>query len=348
MNTSVPIRPTDMPQNRLMSRQTTKKKRRLRPSTVIARVLIVFAVTLLLIVIALYGVMLILTHGPSESAKRLFVMSVKETSAGGFLADMCLSRDEVDAILAEKAAAVDRMQNTEQNTDLITIGGDKNDDKTPSDGSSDNSTDGSNTDNTSTAEIVAQGDGIRVEQVSGGTYNGVMMIVDDPKRVFVGIPDAYGEDKKGLSLKRLIEKYGAIGGTNAGGFADPGGMGNGGVPKSALDAGVRDAVSFGPALIINGTPCNSGGSLSGGFNPRTAIGQRSDGAMLMLVINGRSIGSLGATLDDLVSVMLDYGAVNASNLDGGASSLMMYDGGTMNNSAYVYGERVLPNAILVK
>lgn len=304
-----------MPQNRLMSRQTTKKKRRLRPSTVIARVLIVFAVTLLLIVIALYGVMLILTHGPSESAKRLFVMSVKETSAGGFLADMCLSRDEVDAILAEKAAAVDRMQNTEQNTDLITI----------------------------------------------------------------------GEDKKGLSLKRLIEKYGAIGGTNAGGFADPGGMGNGGVPKgavikdgelkygsmngsysmvgidgdgilhvgnmspkSALDAGVRDAVSFGPALIINGTPCNSGGSLSGGFNPRTAIGQRSDGAMLMLVINGRSIGSLGATLDDLVSVMLDYGAVNASNLDGGASSLMMYDGGTMNNSAYVYGERVLPNAILVK
>ena len=144
-----------MPQNRLMSRQTTKKKRRLRPSTVIARVLIVFAVTLLLIVIALYGVMLILTHGPSESAKRLFVMSVKETSAGGFLADMCLSRDEVDAILAEKAAAVDRMQNTEQNTDLITIGGDKNDDKTPSDGSSDNSTDGSNTDNTSTAEIVA-------------------------------------------------------------------------------------------------------------------------------------------------------------------------------------------------
>ena len=119
-------------------------------------------------------------------------------------------------------------------------------------------------------------------------------------------------------------------------------------PKSALDAGVRDAVSFGPALIINGTPCNSGGSLSGGFNPRTAIGQRSDGAMLMLVINGRSIGSLGATLDDLVSVMLDYGAVNASNLDGGASSLMMYDGGTMNNSAYVYGERVLPNAILVK
>ena len=153
-----------MPQNRLMSRQTTQKKRRLRPSTVIARVLIVFAVTLLLIVIALYGVMLILTHGPSESAKRLFVMSVKETSAGGFLADMCLSRDEVDAILAEKAAAVDRMQNTEQNTDLITIGGDKNDDKTPSDGSSDNSTDGSNTDNTSTAEIVAQGDGIRVRR----------------------------------------------------------------------------------------------------------------------------------------------------------------------------------------
>ncbi len=384
MNTSAPIRPTNAPRTADPSRQikTNKKKRRMRPSTVIARVLIVFAVTLLLIVIALYGVMLILTHGPSESAKRLFVMSVKETSAGGFLADMCLSRDEIDSILAEKAAAVDRMQNAELNTDLITIGGDKKDGDAAPDGDADN-TDSSDT--SPAAEVVAQGDGIRVEKVGGGTYNGVMMIVDDPHRVFVGIPDAYGENEKGLSLKRLIEKYGAIGGTNAGGFDDPGGMGNGGIPKgavikdgelkfgsmngsysmvgiddggilhvgnmsprAALDAGVRDAVCFGPALIINGTPCNANGSLSGGFNPRTAIGQRSDGAVLMLVINGRSIGSLGATLDDLVSVMLDYGAVNASNLDGGASSLMMYDGETMNNSAYVYGERVLPNAILVK
>lgn len=356
-----------------------KGKRRLRPSTAIARALIVLAVTLLMLLIALYGVMLILTHGPSESAKRLFVMSVKETSAGGFLADMCLSRAEIDTILAEKAAAVEQMQNTEQNTGLISIG-DRNDDDPGA--SKDNDGDEAIV---SGAETVAAGEGIRVEKVSGGTYNGVMMIVDDPGRVFVGIPDAYGENAKGLSLKRLIEKYGAIGGTNAGGFDDPGGMGNGGIPKgavikdgelkygsangsynmvgidgdgilhvgtmspnAALAAGVRDAVCFGPALIINGTPCNAGGSLSGGFNPRTAIGQRSDGTILMLVINGRSIGSLGATLDDLVSVMLDYGAVNASNLDGGASSLMMYDGETMNNSAYVYGERILPNAILVK
>ena len=65
-------------------------------------------------------------------------------------------------------------------------------------------------------------------------------------------------------------------------------------------------------------------------------------------MNGRSIGSLGATLDDLVDIMMSNDAVNASNLDGGASSLMMYDGETMNNSAYVYGERILPNAILVR
>lgn len=118
--------------------------------------------------------------------------------------------------------------------------------------------------------------------------------------------------------------------------------------NSAIAAGVKEAVCFGPALIINGTPCNSSGILSGGLNPRTAIGQRRDGAVMLLVVNGRSIGSLGATLDDLVDIMMSNDAVNASNLDGGASSLMMYNGETLNNSAYVYGERILPNAILVQ
>ena len=60
--------------------------------------------------------------------------------------------------------------------------------------------------------------------------------------------------------------------------------------------------------------------------PRTAIGQRADGAVLMLVIDGRQASSLGATYADLIKVMLDYGAVNAINLDGGSSSLMYYKG----------------------
>ena len=61
-------------------------------------------------------------------------------------------------------------------------------------------------------------------------------------------------------------------------------------------------------------------SREAGLNPRTAIGQRSDGAMLLLTIDGRQPSSMGATYEDLIEVMMNYGAVNAANLDGGSST----------------------------
>ena len=118
--------------------------------------------------------------------------------------------------------------------------------------------------------------------------------------------------------------------------------------QTALDRGIVEAVSFGPALIVNGKPQNATYKLGGGINPRTAIGQRADGAVLLLVIDGRSVSSLGVTYDDLVDIMLSYGAVNAGNLDGGSSTLMVYKGETINSSAYLFGERVLATAFLVK
>jgi exopolysaccharide biosynthesis protein len=45
--------------------------------------------------------------------------------------------------------------------------------------------------------------------------------------------------------------------------------------------------------------------------------------------------------------MMDYGAVNACNLDGGSSTLMWYQGGYVNNCASVIGIRPVPTAILV-
>ena len=114
----------------------------------------------------------------------------------------------------------------------------------------------------------------------------------------------------------------------------------------ALEIGIQYAASYGPALVINGQPAAS--RLGGGLNPRTAIGQRADGAILLLVVNGRSIDSLGATLDDLASIMIDHGAVNASNLDGGSSSIMIMEDEYLTSSAYIFGERVVATAILVK
>ena len=117
--------------------------------------------------------------------------------------------------------------------------------------------------------------------------------------------------------------------------------------QNALDLGMRDACSFGPALIVNGRALNEKNKLGGGVNPRTAIGQREDGTVMLLVIDGRSTSSLGVTYDDLVDIMLSYGAVNAANLDGGSSTLMEYEGKTVNSSAYLFGERILATAWLV-
>lgn len=99
---------------------------------------------------------------------------------------------------------------------------------------------------------------------------------------------------------------------------------------------IRDAVTFQEEasdtnnhfvqLIINNEARDMKGQGSG-LNPRTAIGQRADGAVLLFVTDGRGkSGHLGASSGDLIAVMQQFGAVNAANLDGGSSSCMYYDG----------------------
>ncbi|MFT5873041.1 MAG: bla regulator protein BlaR1 [Clostridium sp.] len=92
-----------------------------------------------------------------------------------------------------------------------------------------------------------------------------------------------------------------------------------------------EAVSFGPALIVNGNPTITKGDGGWGIAPRTAIGQKKDGTIIMLTIDGRSVKSLGATLLDVQNILLEHGAVNASNLDGGSSTTMYYKGKVINN-----------------
>lgn len=111
--------------------------------------------------------------------------------------------------------------------------------------------------------------------------------------------------------------------------------------------GLRDAVSFGPALVVNGEPAQFEG-VSSGLNPRTAIGQRADGAVLMLVIDGRQVNSMGASMADLVDIMVRYGAVNACNLDGGSSSNMVYEGEVLNDGVAVTGSRRIPTTFIVQ
>jgi exopolysaccharide biosynthesis protein len=86
---------------------------------------------------------------------------------------------------------------------------------------------------------------------------------------------------------------------------------------------IRDAVTCGPFLIINGQSSEVLGNGGWGTAPRTAIGQRKDGIVLMLVVDGRKVGMPGADMDDLIEVMERYGAYNAAALDGGTSTVMV-------------------------
>lgn len=180
--------------------------------------------------------------------------------------------------------------------------------------------------------------------------------------------------------------WGGIAGINAGGFYDPDGKENGGFPDGLTvkdgklvynnvgekevnivgfdDQGkmvlgsmsadqlaarhLREAVTFAPNLIIEGKSVISGDG-GWGIAPRSGIGQRADGTVIFVVIDGRQpTWSMGATLKDLTKVFEDYGAVNAVNLDGGSSAEMIYQGEVLNKIANIFGERYVPTAFVVR
>lgn len=92
----------------------------------------------------------------------------------------------------------------------------------------------------------------------------------------------------------------------------------------AADLEIRDGCAAGPVLIINGKPVTAVYDGTSGYNQRTAIGQRSDGTVIFVCVEGRTADSLGATYADLVDIMTEYEAVNACAMTGGSSSNMLY------------------------
>lgn len=319
--------------------------------TLIGRIAAVTGVTLLAVVVAFFGAVAVVCHGPSTQARGLFVTTVMETSAAKFLAQMHFSDAEIDAIRQQNAVIESTLS-----TDDTQLTPETTDPEQP--------------------DLV-------IEDVTGATFKGKMMLVKDPTRLFIGTPGPF-DGRPGQTLDKLVESHNAVAGINAGGFEDENGFGNGGTPigiviqdgkltfgtpgkvstvvgfdgngklivgrmsaQQALDKGMKEAVSFGPVLVANGNPAPVAGT-GGGLNPRTAIGQRADGTVLMLVIDGRQSHSLGASYKDCRDVMIQYGAVNAANLDGGSSTLMIHEGKEVNFCASLYGSRDLPTSFLVR
>ena len=227
----------------------------------------------------------------------------------------------------------------------------------------------------------------KVIPVSGTSYQGYLVAVYDPSRISVVTTKYLG--KYGESITTVAKRENAIIAMNAGGFYDPDWNSNGALPhgtvisngkvvsdyedarvgggficftkenklilgkmtkEEALAKGCRDAVEFGPYLIVNGKSSFIKGNGGWGIAPRTAIGQRKDGIVLMLVINGRIPSSIGADLVDLTEIMENYGAYNAANLDGGSSSELVINQKIVNTpvAGGVNGLRDMPTFWIVK
>lgn len=232
-------------------------------------------------------------------------------------------------------------------------------------------------------------DSYKVINISGNGYKGFLVAVYDPSKIELAMTRYLGE--RGDTLDVIAKNNLAKVAINASGFIDVDGRGNGGVPTGSViqndkivytsdspgrSGGVigfdqdnnliltkdtmktaltkyhlRDAIEFGPFLIVNGKPSFITGNGGWGTAPRTVIGQRSDGIVLFLIIDGRQIGySVGADMLELTNIMTNYKAINASNLDGGASTGLIVENKITNKPAGVGGNglRYLPNAWIIK
>ena len=335
----------------------------------IGKIFSFIGITLGVIIITLVLTIFLICHGPSASARNLFVTTILETGQLKFLASVFLSDSEISEIVSQNSLAT---MKEEVDTGLITV--DENTEK----------------------EL------IEIHKVSGNNFEGTMMIVNDPSKI--SLATTYPWSEYGKELDKLVAENNAIAGINGGLYysdANKGGrplgvtVSNGEIQDMSLGATglhligfdednilriidisnmnrneikelittekIRDAVSFQEEasdsnnhfvkLIINGEKRELNG-MGSGANPRTAIGQREDGSVLLLVTDGRGKnGHLGATAADLIEIMSEYGAINAANIDGGSSSTMYYNGEYLMDSVTFYysnSSRRLPTAFIVK
>ncbi|MEF2663836.1 MAG: phosphodiester glycosidase family protein [Bacilli bacterium] len=337
--------------------------------SIIGKVFSFLGITLGMVFIALVLTITLICHGPSESAKELFATTILETGQLKFLANVFLSKDELQKIV-DKNSLQDMDVEVDEN--LINTEGNKE------------------------KEL------IEIHNVSGDGFEGTMMVVNDPSKI--SLATTYPWSEYGKELGVIVDEAGAIAGVNGGIYYSSGnkggrpygvtvsngeiqditlgwsglyligfdennllriisleGMNKSAVEKMVKEEKIRDAISFQEEssdannhfvkLIINGEKRELSGKGSG-QNPRTAIGQRKDGSVLILVTDGRGKnGHLGATASDLIDIMAEYGAVNAANVDGGSSSSLYYNKKYLRTSVtfyYTNSSWRLPTAFVVK
>ena len=257
--------------------QRAQRAKRKKVARFIDRVFGFFLATLIVGAMAGLALEYIIVKGPSPALKERFVMTMLETRRFGFISKVFLTQDEVDEINSHRAERLD----FEFDASLIQIA----DQNQPVQGQT-GETDPKPEENPY-GYVDEDGDGYILVDVSGRGYNGKMLIVLDPKRVFLG------KGGEGHTLNMIAHNNGAIGGINAGSFFDPDGTGSGREPDGltiiqgnldnigsgaretfvgfdadgimhvgyynfgdAMDNGITNGVTFGPGplLIVNGIP----------------------------------------------------------------------------------------------
>lgn len=320
-----------------------------------------------LLIIFLTGVFLM--YGPISYFRDLWVTTAMSTLHHQWLATTFFDKNTIAAILA-KNKMIEPGSDTDPNSVDVSLKNIKDNatalPKNPSDGE----------------HII---DGVGFTRLKTSTYQGWVIRVFDPSRIYMALSQGYGYS--GEKVSHMVTRNGAFVGINAGGFIDVNGQGNGGkadkvlISKGQLKSTgtngsihniigfdkkgrllltrckqssiksltetYRDAVEFAPFLIVNGEAAQMQGNGGYGIQPRTAIGQTKDGTVIFVEIDGRNPPIIGASIKELQSIFLKYNAYNAANLDGGSSSVVVYNGDVVNNPSSHDGERFVPDAFLI-
>ena len=363
------------------------KKKKKKGSGLLGRIvrrffLLLFTVVLLVFA-ALVLVMNLVFNGPSIAAQEKLTMTLIEASATKWVPALFIGDERVAEI--RTSVKQELPQEVSSPTKVVIQKG--------------------SAINTNSDEWAKDPDGIRIEHISGETYNAHVMIVRDPSRVYMGTStEKFSTAIPGKRITEVMnENADVVAAINAGAFNDDGTAGShvGSTPlglvmsdskcvwtsgqqpglegfagftednilvvsqknlskAKAEELKIRDGCCFGPALIMDGDINQEAYNNKSGYNPRTAIGQRADGAVIFVCIDGRQTSSLGGTYADVINIMVEYGAINACNMVGGSSSVMMYRDTTgklgtagevsmINNYSLLQSEpRRMPNFWLVR
>lgn len=337
--------------------------------SIIGKVFSFLGVTLGMIFIALVLTITLICHGPSESAKELFATTILETGQLKFLANAFLSKDELQKIVDKNSL---QEMDVEVDENLINTEGNKEKELIEIHNVSGDGFEG-------TMMVVNDPSKISLATTyPWGEYGKELGVIVDEAGAIAGVNGGiyYSSGNKGGRPYGVTVSNGEIQDITLGwsglyliGFDENNllriisleGMNKSAVEKMVKEEKIRDAISFQEEssdannhfvkLIINGEKRELSGKGSG-QNPRTAIGQRKDGSVLILVTDGRGKnGHLGATASDLIEIMAEYGAVNAANVDGGSSSSLYYNKKYLRTSVtfyYTNSSWRLPTAFVVK